>query len=614
MALDSITLNYLIQELRPLLLGTRIDKIQQPEKEEIHILLRSAGQTLRLLLNAGSTGARIQLTNQVKKNPAHPPMFCMILRKHLENGKIIDILQHGLERFVTLTIQNYNERGDLQDYYLHLEIMGKHSNLILVDAQSNIILDGIRRYSHMVSRYREVLPGRAYLTPPAQNKIDSLRDENEFMSRMMEYPLERKVSKALLDLFNGVSPELAKEIVIRAGLDPDAVLDDCGAIDLSRLYQAYSYFIPAKDISIIKPGLYYQPGSKKLPSAFTFIPYEQYAGLVWHPTANLNEAVDLYYHQKEAYNRAQAERGSLLKVVQDQIKHLYRKCEIYEETMAKAQKDLICQKYGELLMANLYRLTPGLTEITVEDYNDPDFKPITIPLDPSLKGIDNAQRYYKIYNKAKAAIKKTEPLKQAALEEINYLQTIAYSIEEAADDTELSEIYQELAEQGYISGKHSKFKEQGKQQKAKKQSAKQKEQMYSQPHRYLSSTGKTIIVGRNNKQNDRLTWRQAKPGDLWLHVKKIPGSHVIVPLEENEEFPDDQTLLEAAALAVHFSQARGSSQVPVDYTHVRQIKKPRGAKPGMVVYEQNWSLLITPQQETIERLLATEQRGNENQD
>ncbi|NLL51163.1 MAG: fibronectin/fibrinogen-binding protein [Peptococcaceae bacterium] len=606
MALDSITLSYLIKELHPILVGTRIDKIQQPEKDEIHLLVRSAGQTQRLLLNAGSTAARIHLTEQAKKNPAFPPMFCMILRKHLEGGKIMDIFQSGLERVVTLIIQNYNERGDLQNYFLHLEIMGKHSNLILVDSETNIILDGIRRYSHLVSRYREVLPGRTYITPPPQNKAEALKDENRFMSLILTYALERKVTKALLDLFNGISPELAKEIVIRAGLETDAILDDCGEIDLSRLYQAYTLFIPAKELDLINPGLYYPPGPKKLPSAFTFIPYEQYADLIWHPTTSLNQAVNLYYRQKDDYNRSEAQRASLLKIVQDHIKRLYRKCEMYENTMAKAQKDLSYQKYGELLTANLYKLTPGLTEITVEDYTDPDYKPITIPLDPSLKGIDNAQHYYKIYNKAKAAIKKTEPFKQAALEEINYLQSIIYSIEQAANDNELKEIHQELTEQAYISGKQAKYQKYGKQatkKKASKHSAKEKEQIYSQPYRFLSSTGKTIIVGRNNKQNDRLTWRQAKPGDLWLHVKSIPGSHVIVPLNENEEFPDDQTLLEAATLAVYFSQARASSQVAVDYTHVRQIKKPRGAKPGMVVYEQYWSLYITPQQETIERLL-----------
>ncbi len=609
MALDSITLSYLLKELHPLLIGTRIDKIQQPEKEEVHLLLRSAGQNFRLLLNAGSTAPRIHITEKAKKNPASPPMFCMILRKHLEGGKIIDICQTGLERVVTLTIQNYNDRGDLQNYHLHLEIMGKHSNLILVDPATNVILDGIRRYSHSVSRYREVLPGRIYLSPPAQHKTDILNDEGLFMSRIMEYPLERKITNALIDLFNGISPELAKEIVLRAGLKTDSILDNCGNIDLSRLYQAYAFFLPAKKIGFTNPGMYYPHAQRSiLPSAFTFIPYQQYAGMLWQSSASLNEAVDLFYGQKDDYNKNEAKKGSLLRVVQDQRKHLRKKLEIFEETISNAQKDLSCRKYGELLTANLYRITPGLQEITVDDYTDQEYKPVTIPLDPNLKGIDNAQRYYKVYNKAKSAIRRTEPFRQSVIEELEYLETLAFSIEQASDDKELHEIYQELSEQGYISGKHARDLSCGKQPVPKKPAPKKEQPKHSRPHRYFSSTGKTIIVGRNNKQNDRMTWREAKPTDLWLHTKNIPGSHVIVPLPENEEFPDDQTLLEAAALAVHFSQARGSSQVPVDYTHVRQIKKPRGAKPGMVVYEQNWSLLITPEQETVERLLATEEK------
>jgi len=598
MALDSIALYHLIRELKPLLIGTRVDKILQPEKEEVHILLRSAGRNLRLLLNAGSTSPRLHLTEQNKKNPVSPPMFCMILRKHLESGKITDISQVGLERIVTLTIQNYNERGDLQDYHLYLEIMGKHSNLILVDPQSNTILDGIRRYSHLLSRHREVLPGRPYIAPPSQDKTAPVSDEETFTDCLLGHNLDRKVNDALLDVFNGMSPELAREIVERAGLPPDAVLDNCGEIDLSRLFQAYNLFFIVKDNAVVDPRLYFSAKRElQVPVAFTFTPYEQYAGLIQQKIESLNEAVNLFYLKKTDYSDTEAKRGSLRKVVNDHYGHMSRKHTIYEDTMAKAQKGLGYQKLGELLTANLYQISPGLKEITVDDYTDPEYKPLTIALDPALSGIDNAQRYYKLYNKAKSTLKNTEPLLQAAAEEMDYLQSLALSIDQAASNEELNEIHQELIDQGYIAGKSDK-KLQGKKKEPDRQ---------SQPHVYYSKTGRPIIVGRNNRQNDKMTWREAKPSDMWLHVKKIPGSHVIVPLNDDQEFPDDDTLLDAAALAVYFSQARGSSQVPVDYTHVKQIKKPRGAKPGMVVYEQNWSLLITPDEETIERLLATEQ-------
>lgn len=608
MSLDSITLYHLIQELQPVLIGTRIDKINQPEKEEVHILLRSAGRNLRLLLNAGSTSPRLHFTNQNKKNPVTPPMFCMILRKHLEGGKITNIQQVGLERIVTITIQNYNERGDLQDYSLHLEIMGKHSNLILVDPQTNTILDGIRRYSHLLSRHREVLPGRQYIAPPSQEKAEPILQEEAWVSHILQYNLDRKVSDALIDLFNGISPELAREMVVRSDLQPDAILDNCGEIDLIRLFQAYSRFLIQKDQLRVEPTLYY-PSRREMsiPVAFTFAPFAQYAGFEMQPVVTLNEAVNLFFQKKTNHSNTESKRGSLRKVVNDHYGHISKKYYIYADTITKAKKGFAYQKSGELLTANLYRLSPGLKEIVVEDYTDPEYTPVTIALDPALSGIDNAQRYYKLYNKAKSTVKNTEPLLESALEEMNYLQTLCLSIDQAGNTEELNEIHQELMEQGYVSVKHGDKKTSAQKSSGKKTSPKKKEaDSYSSPHIYLSQTGQAIIVGRNNRQNDRMTWREAKPTDLWLHVKNIPGSHVIVPLAEGNDFPDDVTLEDAAALAVYFSQARGSSQVPVDYTHVKQIKKPRGAKPGMVVYEQNWSLLITPKEKDLERLLATE--------
>ncbi|UWG96085.1 NFACT family protein [Dehalobacter sp. DCM] len=618
MALDSITLYHLIKELQPQLIGTRIDKIQQPEKEEIHLIIRGSGKNMRLLLNAGSTAVRLHLSSESKKNPLTPPMFCMILRKHIENGKIIAIRQVGLERVVTLTIQNYNERGDLQNYDLHLEIMAKHSNLILVDSETNIILDGIRRYSHLLSRHREVLPGRRYVAPPSQNKIEPMGNEEKWMQKILETPLDRRISDILVMFFDGISPELAREIVLRAELDPNSVLDNCGEIDLSRLYQAYAYFLIDKAVLPLAPCVYYASDKdKQTPTAFSIVPYRQYADLYRKDLSSLNDTVDLYYTQKNTSNKNDAKKGSLRKVVQDHLSHVIKKDGIYTETTAKAQKGLAYQKLGELLTANLYKLTPGMKEVTVEDYTDPEYQPLTITLDPNLSGIDNAQRYYKIYSKAKSTIKNTLPLQEDVRQEMAYLQSLLLSIDQTANDTELGEVYQELIDQGYVAWKHGKGDDArhsggkglaaGKGNRSGTGGKKAKEApVYSIPHHYSSQTGKTIIVGRNNKQNDCMTWREAKPGDLWLHVKNIPGSHVIVPLTEGEEFPDDPTLLDAAALAIYYSQARGSSHVPVDYTHVREIKKPRGAKPGMVVYEQNWSLLLTPDQDTINRLLSTE--------
>lgn len=602
MALDGITLAHLVKELAPQLIGARIDKIHQPEKEEIHFQLRQQGSR-RLLLSTSATSARIHLTQESKKNPASPPMFCMILRKHLEGGKIINLRQSELERVITLEIQNYNDRGDLVTLRLHLEIMGKHSNLILVDPTTSTIIDGLKRYSHAVSRYREVLPGRPYLAPPSQGKLPPLRDEELWRQTLYKEDLDRPITDLLLTRFAGISPELAREIVTQASLPLETCLNRCGEIDLARLFQAYSRLSDPAGILKIQPTLYYNPTAKYLPVAFTFTPFQQYQELRRVDEPTLNEAILKFYQSKFLNNTVESKRGSLRKIVQEQHSHLSKKLKLYAEAMAGAESNLKYQKWGELLTANLYHIPPGSTEVTVEDYYDPALSSLLIPLDPHLSAIDNSQRYYKLYNKAKATLLKTKPLKEAALEELQYLASLQVSIDQAATPAELDEIHYELMDQGYVTGKHL----QKDNSKPKKGRLKTKSKEASQPRIYHSSQGRMILVGKNNAQNDWLSLRKGKPNDLWLHVKIIPGSHVLIPLEEGEEFPDDTTLEEAAALAIYYSQARGSSQVAVDYTHVKQLKKPNSAKPGMVIYEQNWTLYLTPKPEVLERLLASEE-------
>ena len=639
MALDGITLHHLVQELAPQLAGARIDKITQPEKEEIHLQLRSQGQSYRLLLNISATAARLHLSQTSKKNPASPPMFCMILRKHIEGGKILALKQLGLERIVLLTVQNYNEYGDLATLHLYLEIMGKHSNLILVDPQSGLILDGLKRYSHALSRHREVLPGRLYLAPPSQGKADPLELEEEWRTILFRNGLSEKVVDLLVRHYAGISPELAREIMTRSGLAQTITLDQCGDIDLSRIFQAYTLLANPAHTPPLVPTLYYQGAIKltrpsPLPTAFTILPFQQYQGLPAQSFATLAEAVESFYQSKASSNTLEAKRGSLRKIIQEQLQHLYKKKGIYEDTLATAAKGLNYQRWGELLTANLYRLELGMKEIAAEDYNEESLPQVIIPLDPQLTGIENSQRYYRLYNKAKATIQKTTPLKDAVEEEITYLNSVLLSLEQATIPTELDEVHKELIEENYLSGKHhgkplagegknpgqnkqnGKPHKQGKQgqggkggkgAKGAKQGPKQGSKAESpQPKIYVSSQNRPILVGKNNRQNDWLTLKKGRPQDLWLHTKNIPGSHVLIPLEEGEEFPDDATLEEAAALAIHFSQAKGSTLVPVDYTHVKNIKKPNAAKPGMVIYEKNWTLYLTPQEEIVERLLASE--------
>ncbi|HEY8910430.1 MAG TPA: NFACT RNA binding domain-containing protein [Desulfosporosinus sp.] len=604
MALDGVTLAYLVNELAPQLIGARIDKIFQPEKDEIHFLLRQQGSR-RLLLSTNATSARFHLTQENKKNPTSPPMFCMILRKHLEGGRLVSIHQSDLERVVTFDIQNYNELGDLVILHLHLEIMGKHSNLILVDPTTNIILDGLRRYSHALSRYREVLPGRTYLAPPSQGKRPPLEDEELWRQALYEEDLDRPITGILLSRFAGISPELAREIVIQSGLNTEIHLNQLGDIDFARLFQAYRRLSNPEGVPAISPCLYYKAAPPSLPAAFTFTPFQQYQELRRVTVPSLNDAITGFYQSKSTNNTLESKRGSLRKVVQEQQAHFSKKLKIYDEAMSSAESGLAYQKWGELLTANLYRMPEGSPEITVEDYYDPGLSSVTIPLNPHISAIDNAQRYYKRYNKAKATLRQTKPLKEAAFEEVKYLGSLKVSLDQATTLSELDEIHAELVSQGYVAGKHIK-KDNPKQKKGRPKAKAKSPKVIPQPRIYHSSQGRTIYVGKNNAQNDWLSLRKGKPNDLWLHVKVIPGSHVLIPLEDGEEFPDDNTLEEAAALAIYYSQARGSSQVAVDYTHVKQLKKPNSAKPGMVIYEQNWTLYLTPKPEVLERLLASE--------
>ena len=480
-------------------------------------------------------------------------------------------------------------------FHLILEIMGKHSNLLLVNPTDNTILDGLKRYSHALSRHREVLPGRIYILPPAQGKIEPLTDEESWRKILYQADLDNSLATTLAARFAGLSPELAREIVVQAGLDTDTRLHMCGDIDLARLFQAYSRLANPDKALTIEPCVYFSEPGNDAPIAFSFVPFQQYFGLSATRFDSLDAAVASFYNLKAGKNSLEAKRGSLRKVVEDQQVHLTKKLRIYEETIAKAQKSLTYQKWGELITANVYRIKPGQAEVTVEDYYEPDTPSLTIPLDPNLTAIENAQYCYRLYNKAKAALRKTEPLQMNTLTELAYLDSIAVSIKQATGLTDLEDIHSELGEQGYVAARHFGKKD-----------PKQKKTVPPEPRSYRSGSGRLILVGKNNRQNDWLTTKKGRPGDLWLHVKNIPGSHVLIPLADGEEFPDDATLEEAAALAVYFSQARGSSQVPVDYTHVRQVKKPHAAKPGMVIYEQNWTLYLTPAQAVLDRLLATE--------
>ena len=372
-------------------------------------------------------------------------------------------------------------------------------------------------------------------------------------------------------------------------MDQDIILEVCGDYDLVRLWQALQDLMAPLRGETYRPTLVREQGTLRSAVTFSYIELIQYQGMEQEHCHSLNQLLDTYYSIKRSHGKLRSQRNDLLKLIQTESDRLGKKLSLQDEAISSGKQAEKYKYWGELITANLYQIKQGQNEVEVIDYYDPEYPTVRIPLESHLTPNENAQAYFRLYNKGKAGVAATEPFRHQTLAEMNYLESVKTALENAVNVAELAEIRQELVEQKYLKDKSKP----GRKEKAER----------PQPMRFVSSTGQTILVGKNNKQNDFLTLKVAKSRDMWLHVKDIPGSHVVVPLDK-EEFPDDTTLEEAAALAAYFSQAKNSSTVPVDYTHVRNVKKPVGAKPGMVIYENQWTLYINPDPELAERLKA----------
>lgn len=580
MPYDGFVMAAIRSELEREIIGGRIERIYQPSPLEITLLIHRPGNRWRLLLSAHPQNARVHLTTKVKENPLSPPLFCMVLRKHLEGGRIQKIHQPGLERVLVFHIQGWDDIGEPAPRELICEVMGRHSNIILVDPQANQIIDAIKRYTHAVSRHREVLPGREYVPPPKLPKLNPLTAEEEaFYHCLLQGSLESPVAVALQHCLHGVSLLTARETVYRAGLPPDMTLDQCGEYELSRLW------VTAKQMALqafkgeFSPSMVVdEQGHPVEVAAFDLTHL--------HPLPRrhgpMNLLVDLFYGAIEEREERMRLSQSLLAVVKREIKHLSGVISLQEERLAQAEKADQYRIFGELLMANLTRLGKGAKEVEVENFYDPEGKPVTILLDPGLTPLENAQAYFKKYTKAKQTSEEAKKRLANCQSELEYLLGVETAINLATTKEELAEIRQELEEQGYL-------KPAGKEKK--------REQTKPQPIVFTSSDGFTILVGKNNRQNDYLVTRLAREEDLWLHAKDVPGSHVIVRTQ-GQPVPET-TLLEAAALAAYFSRSRQSSKVAVDYTLIKNVRKPRGARPGYVTYTGQRTVVVKPQLLTL---------------
>jgi predicted ribosome quality control (RQC) complex YloA/Tae2 family protein len=561
----------MVRELADLLVNGRINKIYQPSPTDLIMQIRCGGKNHRLLISANPTYPRIYVTNASFANPTEPPMFCMLLRKHCEGALIEGIHQEGMERVITMDIIKRDELGDDQRKKIIIEIMGRHSNIILIDEKTRIIIDGIQHVTPAISSYRVVLPGRPYLPPPPQDKINPLEGNEETFIKLLHLN-EGKIEKQLVSRFTGLSPQIGKEIVYRAGLPTR-----------EALWKAFQSVIhPVKEHQY-EPAIYYG-GTKP---AFSVVPLLHLQEYTKETFPTVSECLEGFYQEKAEQDVVKQKMHNLIRFLSNERNKNATKIEKLQQTKLEALDGEKYRLYGELLTANLYQIQRGQTEVEVYNYYEEEPSLLTISLNPGATPSENAQAYFKKYNKAKNSLEIVDQQMALAQQEVDYLDTILQQLE-GAGVKDLEEIQEELIEEGYLKNRNKK---------GPRKTAPKKPTL----EQYTSSEGIHMIVGKNNKQNDYLTHKIADDENTWLHTKDIPGSHVII---RSHEF-GDATLYEAAQLAAYYSKGKNSSQVPVDYTLVRHVKKVRGAKPGFVTYDHQKTLYITPDDGIIRKLNET---------
>ena len=585
MALDGITTAAIAHELRELLTGARIDKIHQPTADEIRFNVRKSGTVYKILVSANPGNPRMHVTHSTKENPMTAPLFCMVLRKHLQGGKILSLEQPNFERILILKVESTNEMGDLTVKNLILEIMGKHSNLILTD-ENGRILDAIKRITHEKSSVREVLPGGTYVFPPSQDKKNPMELDKAFFLTALHQQEGRKLQDFLYKTYTGISPMMASEVCARVKLDASNTCQETTVPDGEALYETFQRLMGQVGNGAFQNHIFYQESGKIVD--FAVLEMEQFASLETRTFASTSLLLEAFYQERDNSYQINQKSHDLRRLVQSNIERCVKKKDIQLLTRKDVKDMDIWKKKGELLTANIYAVPQGVTTFRTIDFYDENMGEITISLDPVKTPAENAQRYFSRYNKAKRTLAALEIQEKQNAEELNYLESVLNALENAKDNEDLAEIRTELVESGFLK-RHTPKK--GKQSKPQK----------SKPMRFLSSDGYEILVGKSNLQNDELTLRIADSTDLWLHTKDIPGSHVIIRTNGKDEVPP-ATLEEAANLAAFHSKAKGSSMVPVDYTQRKHVKKPNGAKPGMVIYLTNRTIYITPDEGLITKM------------
>ncbi|MCF6466440.1 Rqc2 family fibronectin-binding protein [Clostridium sp. Cult2] len=584
MSLDGIVTRSIVQELDNTILGGRVDKIYQHENDEILMNIYNKGKNRKLLISASSNNPRIHLTNYGKSNPSSPPMFCMLLRKHLSGGIILNIEQFQMDRIIFIDISSKDELGEPTEKRLIVEIMGKYSNIILIDKKSLKIIDSIKRVTSDMSRVRQVLPGIEYNYPQQNNKLNPLElREDQFFQLLDNDNGNKQIYKFFYTNYMGLGPLIGKEICFRSNINIDRPISSLTMEEKSKLFHSFMAIVNRVKENDFKP-LLIKNGYEKSYLAFYALDLYQFVENKTY-VDSISKVLDQYYIKNDTLDRVYQKSQSLRKSVQIKLDRSLNK-------LAKQKQELLDSKnrdkykiYADLISANLYRIGKGLEEVELENFYSENMDKIIVPLDKRYSPAENAQRYYKRYSKLKNAnllllkqIPETE-------EEIEYLENVLHSLDNCTEVIEIDEIREELIKEGYLKGNLKK---------------KKKKEAISKPHHYISSDGFHIFVGKNNRQNDNLTLKTAHKEDLWFHVQKMPGSHVIIKVES--QVVPETTLEEAAMLAAYYSKGKNSTNVAVDYTEKKNVKKPKNAKAGMVIYENFSTIFVTPKKENIEKI------------
>lgn len=576
MPLDGIVLNCITNTLNETLINGRVDKIHQTEKDELFFTVRNNGKNYKLLITASSNYPRIHVTKNIKSNPIKPPVFCMLLRKHLTGSRIREIKQLNFDRIVEIVFETKDELESIHYKSFIIEIMGKHSNIILINTESRNIIDSIKRISQNISSKRQIYPGLVYSAPPSKLKYNPLNiNKKDFMNLLNKTRQGIVLYKYFYQTFNGISPLISKEICFLSQVDESMTLAEIDESISNRLWLNFNIMFDKVNQNNFSPSIYINNNSYYDFHCFDLNHIEMDDKINY---TSINELLDVFYFKRDNINRLKQKSANMLKTINTKLDRNIKKLAKQKQDLFNAEDREKYRIYGDLIISNIHMINKSSTNITVQNYYDEKgTSTITIPLDPRLNPSQNAQKHYKKYNKLKKAEEELVKLIQYTENEIFYLENIIYNIEQCSNINEIEEIREELSAQGFIK---------------KKKVSKKSSTKGSKPLSFVSSKGHEILVGKNNKQNDLLTFKISRKDDLWLHTKNIPGSHVI--LRTNGDDIDDSELLEAARLAAYYSKARNSDNVEIDYTKRINVKKPNGSKPGFVIYENYYTVIVNP--------------------